>query len=97
MNLGIVDGDSKEEIKIVANVKREMRTEAGDRIAQLLFPYIKGKVPPIERTVAFVSNGKMCVLANNDQRPKLMVQMNGVAIEGLVNRGAHDSIFLQFY
>ena len=37
------DGDSKEEIKTMANVEKEMQIEAGDKIVQLLLvPYIKG-------------------------------------------------------
>ena len=41
---GIVDGDNKEEIKIIAYVEREMQTDEGDRITQLLLlPYIKVK------------------------------------------------------
>ena len=38
---GVVSGDSKEEIRIMAHVRKEMQTE--DRIVQLLFPYIQGK------------------------------------------------------
>ena len=69
---GVVDGDSKEEIKIIAYVKKEMQIDAGDRIAQLLlFPYIKIKATPVERTGAFRSFGK-CVFW---QRLQLTVQM----------------------
>lgn len=47
---GIVDGDSKEEIRIRAYVRKEMQTDAGDRMAQLLlFPYIQGKATPVGR------------------------------------------------
>lgn len=87
---GIVDVDSKEEIKIMVNVKKEIQIDAGDRIVQLLpFPYIKGKTAPIERTGALVSARKYMFwqIIVNDQRPKLMAQMNGVEIEGLVDTG----------
>ena len=57
---GIVDGDSKEEIKIIAYVKKEMETDAGDRIAPLILPYIKGKATSVERTVTLGSTEK-CV------------------------------------
>ena len=58
---GVVDGDSKEEIKIMAYVKKEMQIDTGDSIAQLLLiPYITGKAAPVERTGAFGSTGK-CV------------------------------------
>ena len=69
----IVDRDSKEEIKIMANVKKEMQIEAGDKIVQLsLFPYIKGNAAPIERTGAFGSTGRHVFwkTTGNDQRPK---------------------------
>jgi hypothetical protein len=59
-----------------------------------LFPYIKIKATPVERTGAFRSFGK-CVFWQklvNDQRPKLMVQMNGVDIEGLIDIGSDVSI-----
>ena len=49
---GVVDGDRKKE-KIIANVKKEMPSEAGDRIAPLLFPHTKGNATPVERTGAF--------------------------------------------
>ena len=78
----------------MAYVKKEMQIDAGDRIAQLLFLYTKGKTAPIERTGAF---GK-CVFWQtvvNDQRPKLMVQMNGIDIEGLVDIRADVSILSQ--
>ena len=35
MHPGIVDGDSKEEIKTMAYVRKEMQIVAGDRIIQL--------------------------------------------------------------
>lgn len=38
VHTGIVDGDSKEKIHIMAYVTKEMQINAGDRIAQLLFP-----------------------------------------------------------
>ena len=59
-----------------------------------MFPYIKSKVAPIERTGDLGSPGK-CVLWQtvvNDQRPKLMLQMNGIDIEGLVDTRADVSI-----
>jgi hypothetical protein len=31
-------------------MRKEMQMNAGDIIVQLLFPYIKGKVAPMERT-----------------------------------------------
>jgi dUTPase len=83
---GVVDGNSKEKIKIMGYVKKEMQIDPGDRIAQLLFLYIKGKAAPVERTGAFGSTGK-CVFWKslvNDQRPKLIIQMNGVDIEGWI-------------
>jgi hypothetical protein len=61
LHLGVVvDGDSKEEIKIIAYVKKEMETDAGDRIAPLILPYIKGKATSVERTVTLGSTEK-CV------------------------------------
>ena len=43
----------------MAYVKRELQFNTGDRIAQLLlFPYIKGKAAPVERTGGFGSTGK---------------------------------------
>ena len=61
----------------------------------MLFPYIKSKVAPIERTGDLGSPGKYVFWKTvvNDQRPKLMVQMNGVEIESLVDTGAEVSIF----
>jgi dUTPase len=72
---GILDRDSKEEIKIIAYVKKEMQIDAGDRIAQLLSLYINGNADPVERTGAFGSTGKHVFWQTlvNDQRPKLMV------------------------
>lgn len=63
----------------------------------MLFPYIKGKAAPVEGTGAYGSTGKMYVwqAVANDQRPKLMIQMNDVDIEGLVNTGADLSILSQ--
>ena len=61
----IVDENSKNEIKIMPYVIKGMKVDAGVRIAQLLFLYIKGKPAPIERTSAFWRSGKMCVLANS--------------------------------
>ena len=58
MNPGVVSEDDKKEIKIMAYVKKEMQTDAGNRFAQLLSPYIKGKAAPAERTGAFGSTGK---------------------------------------
>ena len=73
----------------MAYVNREMQFNTGDRIAQLLlFPYIKGKAAPVERTGGFGYIGK-CVFwqtAINDQRPNLKLQVNGIEIEGLVGR-----------
>lgn len=49
----IVDGDSKEETKIMTYVEKEIHVDTGDRIAQLfLFPCIKGKSTPVETTGA---------------------------------------------
>ena len=65
-------------------MKNEMQIDAGDRIVQLLlFPYIKSKVAPIERTGDLGSPGKYVFWKTvvNDQRPKLMVQMNGIDID----------------
>jgi len=77
---GVVDGDSKEEIKITAYVKTEMQIDAGDRIAQLLFPDIKGKAAPVGRTGALRSTGKHVFWQTmvNGQRPRLMVQLMSV-------------------
>lgn len=89
-----IDGDRKEEIKIVANVKKEIQINARDRTAQLLlFPNIKGKGASIERTRALVSTGKHMFwqIIVSDQKPKLMVQMNSIEMEGLVDRGADVS------
>lgn len=66
----------------------------GARNAQpLLFPYIKGETAPVERTGALGSTGKLETWQTmaNGQRPKLMVQMNAVDIEGLVDTGADVS------
>ena len=70
------DGDSKEDIKTMADEEKEMQIEAGDRTAQLLFPYIKDKAAPVERIGAFGSTGN-CVfwhIVDNDQRSKLSVK-----------------------
>jgi hypothetical protein len=40
MHPGIVDGDSKEEIRIVAYVRKEMQIDTGNRTVQLSFSYI---------------------------------------------------------
>ena len=60
----------------------------------MLFPYIKSKVALIERTGDLGSPGKYVFWKTvvNDQRPKLMVQMNGVDIEGLIDIGSDVSI-----
>ena len=62
-----------------------------------MFPYIKSKVAPIERTGDLGSPGKYVFWKTvvNDQRPKLMVQMNGIDIEGLVDIRADVSILSQ--
>jgi hypothetical protein len=60
----------------------------------LILPYIKGKATSVERTVTLGSTEK-CVFWQtmvNNQRTKLMVQMNGVDIEGLVDTGTDISI-----
>lgn len=57
---GVVDGDREEEIRIVACVRKEMQTDTRNRTAQLLFPYIKGKTVPVERTGAFGSTENVC-------------------------------------
>lgn len=75
-----------------------MQIDEGDRITQLLLlPYIKVKAAPVEGTEIFEVYWKMNVLETvvNYQRPKLMVQMNGVDIEGLVDTGADISILSQ--
>ena len=63
----------------------------------MLFPYIKSKVAPIERTGDLGSPGKYVFWKTvvNDQRPKLMVQMNGIVIEVLVDTRADVSILSQ--
>ena len=63
---GVMNGDNKEEIKVMANVKEKMQIETGNRIAQVLFPYTKGKATSIEGSGAFVSTGNH-VLAKNIQ------------------------------
>lgn len=55
---GLVDGDRKEEIKVMACVKKKMQIDVGDRVSQLSFPYIFSKATPIERTGMFESSGK---------------------------------------
>lgn len=55
----------KEEIKIGTYVKKEMQMDAGDRIVELLFPYIKDKAAPVESTGALGEYWKMCVLENS--------------------------------
>lgn len=80
MHPGIISGNSKKDKQIMIYMKKEVQINARDKTAQLLlFPYIKGKATPVERTGAFGSTGK-CVfwqIVVNDQRFKLMVQMNG--------------------
>lgn len=45
----------------MTSVEREKQFNTGDRIAQLLlFPYIKGKAAPVERTGGVGNTGK-CV------------------------------------
>ena len=89
----------EKKLKIMANVKKEIQINSGDRIAQLLlFPYIKGKATPGERTVGLLEVLGKCVfwhIVVNDQRFKLMVQMNGIDIEGLVDIRADVSILSQ--
>ena len=76
----------------MAYVKKDLQINAGDRMAKLLlFPYIKGKAALVERTRAFGSPGKLVIW----QRLKLMVQMNGIDIEGLVDIRADVSILSQ--
>ena len=57
MHPGIIDEDYEDvkgEMTIMAYVKRELQFNTGDNIAQLLlFPYIKGKAVPVERTKGF--------------------------------------------
>lgn len=81
-------------------VKKEMKINAGDRIAQLLlFPYVKCKATPVERTGAFESKGT-CVFWKtivNDLRPKLIIQINGIKIESLVDTEADVSIMSHKY
>ena len=57
-----------------------------------MFPYISK-----ERTGAFGYTGKRVFWQTvvNDQRPKLMVQMNGIVIEVLVDTRADVSILSQ--
>lgn len=82
----------------MTSVEREKQFNTGDRIAQLLlFPYIKGKAAPVERTGGVGNTGK-CVCWQtvvNDQRPKLKLQVNGIEIEDLVDTGADVTIISQ--
>lgn len=81
----------------MAYVRKEMQIVAGDRIIQLgLCPYIKGTPMTVEMTGDFESTGKHVFWQTmvNDQRPKLMVHMNGVST-GLVDIGAALSILFQ--
>lgn len=95
MHPDIINGNSKEDKKIKVYMKKEMQINLGNKIAQLLsFPYIKGKATPVERTAALGRTGK-CVfwqIEVNDQRLKLMVQMDGVEIQDLVDTEANSSI-----
>ena len=82
----------------MAYVNREMQFNTGDRIAQLLlFPYIKGKAAPVERTGGFGSAGKPVFWQTivNDQRTKLKFQVNSIEIEYLVDTGADVTIISQ--
>lgn len=83
-------------------MKKEVQINARDKTAQLLlFPYIKGKATPVERTGAFGSTGK-CVFWQavvNDKRQELKSQVNGIEVEGLVNTGVdvtHFTNILEF-
>jgi hypothetical protein len=62
---GIVDGDSKEEIKTMVYVEKKMQSDTGENCSTVLFPNIKDHAIPEERTRAFGSTGKMYVLANS--------------------------------
>jgi hypothetical protein len=59
-----------------------------------LFPYIKGKTAQVERIGAFGSIGDSVNWQTmvNDQKPKLILYMNVVDMEGLVDKGADVSI-----
>jgi len=62
-------------------VKKEMHINSGNTIAQLmLFSYIKGKGTPKERSGAFQRTRKSEIWKTvvNGQRPKVMLQLNGV-------------------
>ena len=65
MNPYTVDGDSKQEFRIMPSIREEIQIDAGNKIAKELFPYIKGKSAAIERTGAFGNCGKTGILANN--------------------------------
>ena len=75
----IIDEDLKGEIKIMAYAKRRVIGS----VQLLLFSYITGKAPPVERTGGFGSPGKYMVWQTvaNDLRPKLKLQINGIEIE----------------
>jgi hypothetical protein len=57
----IVDKDSKEIIKIMAYVRKEMKIDAGHKnCSSVVISYIKGKATPVERTTA-LGNTEICV------------------------------------
>jgi hypothetical protein len=55
---GVVDGDSKEEIKNMENVKKEMQFKAGDRLLNCYFFTLRGNATLIQQTGAFGSTRK---------------------------------------
>ena len=75
-----------------------METDARNRVSQLLlFSYRKDKAALVEGMGPSEITGK-CVfwqIIVNDQRPKLLVQMNSVDIEGLVDIRADISVLSQ--
>ena len=85
------------EIKFIAYAKKEMQIDIEVRSVQLLLFSYKCKAALVEKTGAFGSTGKHMFWKTvlNDQRPKLMVQMNGVDIEVLVDTGSDINMLSQ--
>ena len=79
-------------------MKKEIQIDVGDRIAQLLlYPYINSKAALVERIGTFGSTGNHVFWKTvvNDQRPKVMLQVNVVDIDVLMDIGADVSTFSQ--
>lgn len=85
VHTGIVDGDSEEKIKLMTYIKKEIQIYTDYIIVQLLFSYIKGKATLIKLLWEILIKCVFLQTMFNDHRPKLMVQMNGIVIKGLVD------------